>query len=65
MITYKIDVLTELEKAGFPQKRLRAEKLIGQSSITSLRKGNMVGINVLETLCELLNMQPGDIIEYK
>ena len=29
-----------------------------------LRKGDMVGIKTLEQLCELLDMQPGNIIKY-
>ena len=64
MMKYKIDVLTELEKAGYPQIRLRNEKLIGQDAIQKLRQGKMIGMNVLTTICKLLNKQPGDIIEY-
>ncbi len=61
---YKIDVLDTLKKEGYTQTRLRKEKLIGQDAIQKMRKGDMIGINVLATVCELLNMQPGNIIEY-
>lgn len=64
MMKYKINVLMELEKAGYPQIRLRNEKLIGQAAIQKLRQGKMIGMNVLTTICKLLNKQPGDIIEY-
>lgn len=64
-IIYKIDVLDALKKEGITQTRLRKEKLIGQDAIQKMRKGDMIGINVLITVCELLGMQPGDIIEYK
>ena len=63
-MTYKIDVLDMLKKEGYTQTRLRKEKLIGQDAIQKMRKGDMIGINVLATVCELLNMQPGNIIEY-
>lgn len=29
-----------------------------------LRKNEMIGIKTLEKLCELLDMQPGNIIKY-
>lgn len=64
-IIYKIDVLDALKKEGITQTRLRKEKLIGQDAIQKMRKGDMIGINVLIMVCELLGMQPGDIIEYK
>lgn len=63
-MTYKIDILDTLKKEGYTQTRLRKEKLIGQDAIQKMRKGDMIGINVLATVCELLNMQPGDIVEY-
>ena len=63
--TYKIDVLELLKKEGSSQPTLRKVKLIGQDAIQKMRKGEMIGINVLTTVCELLDMQPGDIIEYR
>lgn len=63
-MTYKIDVLDMLKKEGYTQTTLRKEKLIGQDAIQKMRKGDMIGMNVLATVCELLNMQPGDIVEY-
>ena len=64
-MTYKIDVLNMLKKEGYTQTTLRKEKLIGQDAIQKMRKGEMIGINVLTTVFELLDMQPGDIIEYR
>ena len=63
-MTYKIDVLNMLKKEGYTQTTLRKEKLIGQDAIQKMRKGDMIRTNVLTTVCELLDMQPGDIIEY-
>lgn len=65
MFIYKIDVLETLKNSGYSTFRLRTEKLLGEKAIQSLRHNKMVGIIALEKICALLNMQPGDIIEYK
>lgn len=64
-IKYKIDVLTALREAGYTQNRIRSEKLIGQSYLTQIRHGELVSWKTLETICNLLNCQPGDILEYE
>lgn len=64
MLAYKVDVLEMLKERGYNTTRLRREKLLGENAIQSLRRGDMVGIIALEKICKLLNMQPGDIIEY-
>lgn len=64
-IVYKIDVLAALRAAGYTQNRIRNEKLIGQSYLTQLRHGELVSWKTIETICQLLNCQPGDILEYK
>ena len=64
MFVYKFDVLESLKEVGYNTTRLRKEKLLGENSIQSLRKGEMVGIIALEKICKLLDMQPGNIIKY-
>jgi putative transcriptional regulator len=64
MFRYKIDVLHALKEKGYNSTKLRKEKLLGENAIQSLRKDEMVGIIALEKLCSILEMQPGDIIEY-
>ena len=64
MIAYKIDVLESLKEAGYNTTRLRREKLLNESAIQYLREGKPVGIKALNTLCMLLDMQPGNIIKY-
>lgn len=63
-IVYKIDVLAELRKKGYTQNRIREEKLLGQSYLTQLRHGELVSWKTLDTICKLLECQPGDIVEY-
>lgn len=63
-IRYKIDVLDALRKAGYNPARIRKEKIFGESTVQQFRKGEIVSNNALAKLCELLQCQPGDIIEY-
>ncbi len=63
-IKYKLDVLAALREAGYTQNRIRKEKLIGQATLTQLRHGELVSWATVETICKLLECQPGDIIEY-
>ena len=63
-IKYKIDIIATLKEAGYTTYRLRSEKLIGEATMTKLRKGELVSWNNIDTICSLLNCQPGDLIEY-
>lgn len=63
-IRYKIDVLASLRTAGYSQSKIRAEKLIGQATLTQLRHGELVSWKTIDTICRLLSCQPGDILEY-
>lgn len=63
-LQYKIDVLAALKSAGYNTTRLRKEKLLSESTIQKFRNKLPVSWENIETLCKLLNMQPGDIIEY-
>ena len=63
-IIYKIDVLAALREKGYTQNRIREEKLIGQSYLTQIRHGELVSWKAMETICRLLECQPGDILAY-
>ena len=65
MLVYKIDVIESLKEAGYNSTRILKENFLSQSAMQKLRKGEMIGIKTLEQLCELLDMQPGNIIKYK
>ncbi len=64
-LRYKIDVLEALKNAGYSSYRLRKENIFGQRVIQQLRHGEIVSLGTIDTLCELLNCQIGDIIEHK
>ena len=64
MLRYKIDVLEELKNKGYSSYKLRKEKLMGESQIQKIRDNELVSKETLNTICKLLNCQPGDILEY-
>ena len=63
-IRYKIDILAELKKKGYSSTRIREERLIGQSYLQQLRRGELVSWKTLDTICSLLECQPGDLVEF-
>lgn len=64
-ISYKFNILDALKENGYSQNRIRNEKLIGQATLTQLRRGELVSWKTIETICKLLNCQPGDILAYE
>ena len=63
-VRYKIDVMAALNERGYSSTRIREEKLIGQSYLQQIRHGELVSWKTIDTLCRLLECQPGDIVEY-
>ena len=63
-ISYKFDVLAALKAAGYTTYKLRQERILGERVIQQLRSGEIVSWKTIDTLCALLNCQPGDIMEY-
>ena len=64
-IGYKVDILAALKEAGYSTARIRKDKLIGEATVQQLRHGKLTSWATIETICRLLNCQPGDILEYK
>lgn len=64
-LCYKIDVVEALKQKGYNTNRIRLNKLLSESTMTKLRHGEGVGWENLETLCNLLDCQPGDILEMR
>jgi putative transcriptional regulator len=63
-IRYKVDIMAELKKKGFSSTKIREEKLIGQSYLQQIRHGELVSWKTLDTICALLDCQPGDLVEF-
>lgn len=64
MLQYKIDVLEELKNKGYTSYRIRNEKLIGQQQLSKIRAGEIASKETLNTICRLLDCQPGDFLQY-
>lgn len=64
MLRYKIDILESLKKVGFTSYKIRKEKIIGEAQMQKIRTGEIASKETLNTLCKLMNCQPGDILEY-
>ena len=61
---YKIDVLNALKEKGYNTNKIRTEGLLSQSTLQKFRNQQGVSWENLETLCRLLECQPGDLIEF-
>ena len=64
MLKYKFDVLSELKNRGYSSYRIRKEKIFGEAILQKFRTGKIIAADNLDTLCKLLECQPGDILEY-
>ncbi len=63
-LRYKIDVLNALKEKGYNTNKIRTEGLLSQSTLQKFRQQQGVSWENLETLCKLLECQPGDLIVY-
>ncbi len=63
-LRYKINVVQSLKSNGYNTNKIRVDRLLSESTMTKLRRQLPVSWENLETLCRLLDCQPGDILEY-
>jgi putative transcriptional regulator len=61
---FKMDILEKLKDCGYSTYKIRKDKLLSESTVQKLRKGEGVSWENISMLCTLLNCQPGDIMEY-
>ncbi len=64
-LVYKIDVLQALKDKGYNTNRLRKERILAESTIQKLRENKPISWANIAQICDLLNCQPGDLIEYQ
>ena len=58
-------LLKLLDERGYTSYRIRKEKIIGQATLTAIKNGTGgLDHRSIAKLCEVLNCQPGDIMEY-
>ena len=62
----KYDKLLALLKVkGYTSYRIRKENIIGQATYRKIKEGGDIDTRTIAKLCQLLNCQPGDILEYE
>ena len=64
MIRFKVDVIARLKEKGFTSYKLRQGKLLGESTLTKIRGGGLPSWHEMDTICGLLDCQPGDLVEF-
>lgn len=64
MIIYKMDILKVLKENGYNTNRIRKNKLLGEKTLTHIRKGEYISLKSLDVICGLLNCDISDIIQY-
>lgn len=63
-IRYKVDILQALKDKGYSTYKLRKEKIFAENTLQAFRSGDMVSYNTVAKLCELLECDIGDILQY-
>lgn len=57
-------LLKLLEEHGLTTYKIRKDKIISESTLQNIREGKRITTDSIAALCEALNCQPGDILEY-
>ena len=63
-LRFKLDITKALKSAGYTTYTLQKQGLLSSSTLQKLLKGGQLSWSNIETLCRLLQCQPGDLIEY-
>ena len=65
MLRYKVNLQQKIKEAGYSTYRLRQEKILPESTLQKLRTGNTtINMESFNTICNILQCQPGDILEW-
>lgn len=63
MVGYKIDVMKALEAKGYSEAKLQKERLLPYAEIERVKRGELVRLDTLDTLCKLLECDPTGLLE--
>lgn len=63
-LRYKFNVLSALKSKGLNTNVLRKNKLLSEGAIQALRDNKSIAWVSISKICELLQIQPGDLLEY-
>lgn len=63
MITY-YKLLDTLNRRGMTREELKNTSGISSATMTKISKGESVTLKTINAICEVLQVQPGDILEW-
>lgn len=63
IIIYK-KMLALMEQRGLTTYKIRKEKIISESTLQKIRENKSITTDSIASLCEALECQPGDLMEY-
>ena len=64
-VCYKIDIIAALKEKGYTTYKIRKDKVFSENTLQAFRTGKMVSFETIGKLCEMLECDVGDILEYK
>ena len=64
MITY-YKLLDILNRRGMTREQLRQQAGLSSATMTKISKGESVTLKTIDAICNVLNVQPGDILEWE
>lgn len=64
MITY-YKLLDILNRRGMSKEQLRQKAGLGSATMTKISKGESVTLSTINAICNVLKVQPGDLIEWE
>lgn len=57
-------LLTLMKAKGITSYTIKRDKVIGQATYKKIKEGGDIDTRTISKLCEVLDCQPGDILEY-
>lgn len=63
MIAY-YKLLDMLNRKGMTKEQLRLQAGLASGTMTKISKGEPVNLKTIDLICKVLQVQPGDILEY-
>lgn len=57
-------LLDLMKQKGLTTYRIRKEKIIAEGTLQNIRNGKGITTDSIASLCQVLDCQPGDIMEY-
>ena len=64
MLQYKLDIVQKLSEKGYNPRKIRNDHILAESTMTKLRRKQAISWENIDTICRLLQCQPGDLLEW-